>query len=246
MNISPPLISVITVVYNARFTIETTIRSVLEQDQKLYDYWIIDGGSTDGTLDIIRRYEDRLAGWVSEPDKGIYEAMNKGVRLSRGQWLYFLGADDQIKPNALSDIILHMDSKYAIIFGSVSFDTGHVMNSYLNSKTLFQNTVHHQSAFYNRQLFNKFNYNISLRTIADYELNLMVYTQKLPVLSVPIEVAFCQSTGASSEWKLTVQETNIVRRRYVKPHLQAVLSAFLHLYYAQKRVRRWIRSNLFK
>ncbi len=242
-----PLISIITVVYNASLTLETTILSVLAQERSLFEYWIIDGGSTDTSLDIIRKYEDRLTGWLSEPDGGIYDAMNKGIDRAKGKWLYFLGADDQLRADVVKNVAPYLDSKYAIVFGSVSFDTGHTIQSYLNRVTLFQNTLHHQSAFYSYTLFRDFRYNTTLRTIADFELNLLAYTRKLPVCAIPVEIALCQSTGASSDWALTVEETNIVRRQYVKPsYLQPILSGLLHLYYAQKRIRRWLNTNYLR
>jgi len=87
-------ITVVTVVFNGAATLERTIRSVLAQRDVPLEYWIIDGGSTDGTVELIRRYEDRLAGWVSEPDGGIYEAMNKGLSRATGDIVGFLNADD--------------------------------------------------------------------------------------------------------------------------------------------------------
>ena len=92
---TPPLITIITVAYNAVKDIENTILSVLNQTYPNIEYIIIDGGSTDGTLDIIKKYEDKISYWVSEPDKGIYDAMNKGIVKANGDYLFFLGADDK-------------------------------------------------------------------------------------------------------------------------------------------------------
>src|SRR5688572_31892096 len=88
------LISIVTVVLNASETLERTLRSVFDQGLDDLDYVVIDGGSTDGSLDIIRRYESRIAHWRSEPDQGLYDAMNKAVRVAKGKWVLFLGADD--------------------------------------------------------------------------------------------------------------------------------------------------------
>ena len=81
-------ISVVTVCYNAADTIEKTMLSVLNQAYHDIEYIIIDGGSTDGTVEIIRKYADRIAYWVSEPDKGIYDAMNKGIKVATGEYIY--------------------------------------------------------------------------------------------------------------------------------------------------------------
>ena len=94
-----PLISVVTVSYNAVSTIEQTIISVLNQMYSNIEYIIIDGGSTDGTVDIIKRYDDKIAYWRSEPDRGIYDAMNKGILQAKGEWIYFIGASDLCRSN---------------------------------------------------------------------------------------------------------------------------------------------------
>ena len=86
--------SIITVVYNNVLTLERNIQSVLNQTYGNVEHIIIDGGSTDGTLDILRRYDDTVDYWVSEPDKGIFGAMNKGVRAATGEWVNFLNSDD--------------------------------------------------------------------------------------------------------------------------------------------------------
>lgn len=91
-----PLFSVITVCYNAVNVLESTINSILLQNYKNIEYIIIDGGSSDGTLDIIRKYEDRIHYWISEPDNGIYDAMNKGIRLAGGRWINFMNAGDRL------------------------------------------------------------------------------------------------------------------------------------------------------
>src|ERR1700742_4639960 len=92
--IDNPLVSVVTVVYNGAKHLEQTINSVLNQSHKNVEYIIIDGGSTDGTLDIIKRYEDKIDYWQSERDGGIYFAMNKGVSLAKGELIGILNADD--------------------------------------------------------------------------------------------------------------------------------------------------------
>jgi len=89
-----PLISIITISYNCADSIERTIRSVLAQQYHSYEYIIIDGGSTDGTVDIIRQYQDNLAWWVSEKDRGISDAFNKGIAAAKGAYINLLNAGD--------------------------------------------------------------------------------------------------------------------------------------------------------
>lgn len=92
--IDNPLITVVTVVFNDVQHIEDTILSVVNQTYPNIEYIIIDGGSTDGTVDIIKKYEERIAYWVSEPDKGIYDAMNKGLSKATGEWVNFMNSGD--------------------------------------------------------------------------------------------------------------------------------------------------------
>ncbi len=107
MNEHSPFFSIITVSYNSARTIEMTIRSVLEQSYKDYEYIIVDGASTDCTMSIVRQYEPLFGGrmrWVSEPDSGIYNAMNKGVRLAKGSVIGIVNSDDWLEPDALRDV----------------------------------------------------------------------------------------------------------------------------------------------
>lgn len=99
-----PKISVVTISYNSEKTIENTIKSVIEQDYDNVEYIIIDGGSNDGTLDLIKKYEDNIAYWVSEPDKGISDAFNKGIKAATGDIIGIVNSDDQYLPGALRTI----------------------------------------------------------------------------------------------------------------------------------------------
>lgn len=98
-----PLITVVTVVFNGKEFLEETIQSVIGQTYDNLEYIIIDGGSTDGTLDIIKKYEDKIDYWVSEQDKGIYDAMNKGIQIAKGEWINFMNAGDTFNS---SDILV--------------------------------------------------------------------------------------------------------------------------------------------
>jgi glycosyltransferase involved in cell wall biosynthesis len=104
-----PLITFITVVYNGVGELEPTIKSILAQTEKRFEYFIIDGGSSDGTTDIIRKYESQITGWQSEPDKGLYDAMNKGMNLGTGNYLWFMNAGDLVyDENTLKKISIQL------------------------------------------------------------------------------------------------------------------------------------------
>jgi putative colanic acid biosynthesis glycosyltransferase len=243
LTMSDPLITVITVTYNAAPTLEATIESVLSQDRTLFEYWIIDGGSTDGTVDIIRRYDQALTGWISEPDSGIYEAMNKGVDRSKGQWLYFLGADDFLCMNSLSKAKPYLTEDYVCVYGDITFKNGRVVNSFFSLRTLLQNTIHHQATFYRKTLFFDFRYDTKLLILSDYELNIKIYKLKLRSQKMPVVIANCGMDGASSNLALSLKETNYIRKKYVIGRvINAGLSQALRLYYMQKRIRKYLFS----
>lgn len=128
---------------------------------------------------------------------------------------------------------------YKLIFGYVQFENGYRMRSHMGPRTWFQNTVHHQAAFYHRSIFDTFRYDISWRLLADYELNLQIHQQQWPVYYTGQLVAFCHSGGASSDLVASLNETNVVRGRFLKHKWQqAILSVLLTLYYGQKLARR--------
>ena len=96
-----PIISIVTICYNSAATIEETMQSVIGQGYPLLDYVIIDGGSTDGTLDIVERYKDKLGYFCSEPDNGISDAFNKGIKNAKGDVICMINSDDILLPGAL-------------------------------------------------------------------------------------------------------------------------------------------------
>lgn len=102
-------ITLITATYNAEKYLEDCILSILNQSYDDYEYIIIDGGSNDKTIDIIKKYENYLAYWISEPDKGIYDAWNKGLLKANGKWIAFIGSDDLLYPNALKLYVEHIN-----------------------------------------------------------------------------------------------------------------------------------------
>ena len=106
------MVSIITVVYNGEDFLEASIQSVINQTYENIEYIIIDGGSTDNTTKLIKRYKDKVDYWVSEKDSGVYDAMNKGIDASNGDFLFFLGADDLLADNILGKIFNDLKNKY--------------------------------------------------------------------------------------------------------------------------------------
>ena len=148
-----PLITVITVVFNAAELIEATILSVLEQSCDSIEYIVIDGGSSDGTLDIIRRYDHAIDYWASEPDNGIYDAMNKGLSLASGQWVNFMNAGDSFsEKTTVQDVFSEISdpAQYDCIYSDTLFNCRSGFK--LISCDIEKRRFIHQSIIYKKEL----------------------------------------------------------------------------------------------
>ncbi len=162
---SQPKVSIVTPSFNQAPFLEATIQSVLSQDYPNLEYIIIDGGSTDGSVEIIRKYQDRLAYWVSEPDKGQTDAINKGFNLATGDILAWLNSDDTYEPGAVSKAVAaldaHMDA--GMVYGDANFINaeGRVIGRFPAAQTdhrrLRQGYVHipQQAAFFRAEYWHQ-------------------------------------------------------------------------------------------
>lgn len=176
--VGEPLISVITVVYNGVEYIEQAIQSVITQSYDNVEYIIIDGGSTDGSLDVIKKYNDVVDYWVSESDQGVYDAMNKGVGLSRGDYVLFLGCDDTLF-NVFHEVVTFFSTNTTSYYGNVILSKSNkVYGGKFHPLKLFYKNIPHQAIFYSRYVFDRFSFNLKYIAVADYALNLKVFPKK--------------------------------------------------------------------
>lgn len=169
MNNTAPLISIITATYNCADTIESTMKSVLAQSYPNVEYIIIDGQSTDGTIDIIKGYEESISVFISEPDKGIYDAMNKGIRASKGIWLNFMNSGDLFySKDSILNSLNNIDDKVGFIYSDFYvFKKKHLK---LINASYDKGIILHQSVIYKRELHLKYGeYIVSQKyIISDY------------------------------------------------------------------------------
>ena len=167
-----PKVSIITVVYNGIDFLEETIKSVISQTYPNIEYIIVDGGSTDGTLDIIKKYEAHITKWISEPDKGIYDAMNKGIDLATGDWQNFLNAGDSfVDNNVLEKIFTTNLENITLVYGDIIAirENGQKLN--VNAIELKDDNsikkgmkVCHQAIFYNKNIMIKYDDKLRLKS----------------------------------------------------------------------------------
>jgi glycosyltransferase involved in cell wall biosynthesis len=175
-----PLISVVVPSYEAAGKLRETVESVLAQRFADLECLVVDGGSGDGTLDEIRRFSgDLRLRWWSEPDRGIYDAMNKGVRASVGEFIYFLGAGDLLRPDALTRISVELqsDAPPDFLYGDVFWaDRALRYDGAFTKYKLLRKNICHQAIFFHRSLFSRLGeYDLQFPTLADYAFNLRCF-----------------------------------------------------------------------
>lgn len=180
-------VSVITVCYNAILGIEKTIKSVVGQTYPEVEYIVIDGGSTDGTIDIIKKYTDKIACFVSEPDGGIYDAMNKGIRIATGEWINFMNAGDTFSSDTIISTVFseRYKEEVEVIYGDVYFTESHDCNYLQPARPLYflrrAMPFCHQSSFVKRKAITEFDKQFQI--CADYSFFIRCITIS-PIASV--------------------------------------------------------------
>ena len=204
-------ISIITVSFNSASTIEDTLKSVISQDYKNIEYIIIDGGSTDGTLDIIDQYKNNIKTIVSEPDKGIYDAMNKGIELSSGDVVGILNSDDIYENNKVLSLV---NDAFTINVDAVYGDIEYVDRLNLKKRLRLWKAGEfksnsfkwgwmppHPGFFIKKSKYNEFGtYQLDLGSSADYELMLrMIAKRKIKLKYIPEIITKMRMGGVSNK-----------------------------------------------
>jgi glycosyltransferase involved in cell wall biosynthesis len=176
-----PLISIITATYNAELFLQSSIDSVKNQTYKHFEYILIDGASTDGTVQILKENESLITFWISEGDTGIYNAWNKGLTISKGEWILFIGADDQLLPDTLQTYVDYINRYPENTFEYISSKVKRVRADGTTESIVgkpwewssFKKrmTTAHPGSFHSSQLFEKYGkYNENYKVVSDYEL----------------------------------------------------------------------------
>ena len=218
-------LSVITVNYNDKYGLEKTITSVVNQTFPDIEYIVIDGSSTDGSKELLEKYDSAISFSVSEPDSGIYNAMNKGLRMATGDYVFFLNAGDVFYDNTtLERAMASIDGTKDYYYGNVIFKDGEKETLVAYPKKLSfhfftYNCICHQASFLRRKLFeDHFYYNEALKIVADWEF--LVYTIFLKNISyehIPLTISYYDFGGVSSRPEsdsIKKKERDVVMQRY--------------------------------
>jgi len=170
-------VSIITINYNNAPGLKKTIDSVINQDYDDYEYIVIDGNSSDHSKDIIQSFSDKIHYWVSEPDNGIYHAMNKGIRIAQGEYIHFLNSGDYYASNDVLSFVFSKEYKVPFIRGIQICDYGdrrvrwtNLGNHEVTLYDMYVNTLLHQATFIRRDMFGKYGfYDENLKIVSDWK-----------------------------------------------------------------------------
>ncbi|MET3979688.1 glycosyltransferase involved in cell wall biosynthesis [Mucilaginibacter sp. UYP25] len=200
-----PFFSIIIPLYNSGNTLPETLESISQQTFENLEVVFIDGGSADDTLFIISNFKERrntAAQFISEPDKGIYDAMNKGLDLAKGQWLYFMGGDDILAgPDTLQKVYNEIQNQHAdLVYGNVTGAKSGIKYADDNLNKVLSRGIHHQGVFYKRGIFDYTGkYELSFKVAADYHLTLKVFCNPaFKTRYMKLDVAHFGEAGLSS------------------------------------------------
>ncbi|WP_162417426.1 glycosyltransferase family 2 protein [Cyclobacterium roseum] len=169
------MFSIVLPTYNSASTLSLALESILDQDYQNYEVLVMDGNSEDNTVQIANDYKDPRIKIISECDDGIYDAMNKGVALAKGEWLYFLGSDDQLYSNdVLGKVVSACRSELEVVYGNVySTRFNGLYDGLFDVNKILKRNICHQAIFIKRSLFNRIgNFNIHYKSKADWDHNM--------------------------------------------------------------------------
>lgn len=213
-----PLMSVVTVVHNMQDTLEQTMMSVFNQTYNNIEYIIIDGASTDNTLEVIQKYEDKIDYWVSEKDDGVYNAMNKALPLCHGEYISFLNADDWYKENTIEEVVKSIQKESpTYIFGNTDLYNENTF-WYTDKERLaqykFNTPFGHQALFVKRDYCLQHPFNTQYKLLADYDFILYLIENKLPYSYIDKSLVCYRTGGLSSLHDFTQEKFLIVSEHF--------------------------------
>lgn len=223
---SVKLLTIVTVVYNDRKGITETIESVIRNKSDEIEYVVIDGGSTDGTLEIINNYQTHIDIFVSEPDNGIYDAMNKSIKLGNGNYILNINSGDILLINPLEHVsrsILESKTLNLILF-NVLQSNGKLFRNKFSSEIKIHNTVHHQGILY--RLDKHRLYDLRYVVFSDYDYNVNIYKSNAQFLKIEKTISKHDLGGISHSGNHFNENFEIVEKNYGKLYVKIAFIYF--------------------
>lgn len=251
-----PLVSIVTVVYNGKATLERTINSVLQQRYPHIEYIIVDGGSTDGTIGLLKRYEDRIDLWTSGKDKGIYDAMNKGLALCTGDWIGLINADDWYEPDTVERVVKAAAdrSEISVVHGDIwlHYPNGHrsVKKARVSGFLLkyWEMVLNHPSFFVRTELYRKQPFDAALKVSADHKWTYEAFRRSpSSFLYLPVPLANFTVGGASMSTPLrkVIAEGRKVSRDLGMNTFETMLGLLVRtVLYPMQHAKLWINEHV--
>ena len=226
--------SIITVCYNASATISETIASVLGQTYQELEYIVVDGKSSDGTVEILQGITDARMKFVSEKDSGIYNAMNKGLKMASGNYLIFLGADDTFyDEDVLQRVAAKLQDRHlggnGVVYGDVMLKRRRrLYNGAFTRWTWGHRNISHQCIFYPKQIYERYQYDERYKSVADWDYNLRLLIDGIPFTYIGETICtFNDADGLSSSSKdydfLKVRRKMVCRAVGILPYCWGIL-----------------------
>lgn len=209
---SNPLVSIVTVAFNAVDGLEETMLSVKGQLFDDVEYIIVDGGSNDGTVELIRNHEAWIDYWVSEADRGIYDALNKGIALAKGHFFYVLNVGDTLIELPHTELLDAKGKNADVVLFDVLFSDGRIFKSSVDYRTRFGNTIHHQGAFYRREL--NIIYDLTYKVYSDFDVNQRLFHQGKKFLRYNKMISRHSLDGISNDRKYLNEYFAVIKKNF--------------------------------
>ena len=237
------LISIITISFNNYKGLEKTIKSVISQSFKNFEFIIIDGGSTDNSVDLIKQYESQITYWISENDNGAYHAMNKGLAKSRGDYCIFLNSGDYFNTNTiLSQVSELIKGDEDLIYGLIKWEEFNLLwnpeENFKYFEIAFHSPIPHQASFFKVETLKKMRgYNENYKIISDWAVMLEMVLENKKIKKISLVVSKCETQGLSS-----INNKKILKERIhylLKYSKMTLVSGFL--FYLKNKLRNFIK-----
>ena len=246
-------LSIITVNLNNRDGLKRTIDSVISQTFTDYEWIVIDGGSTDGSRELIEQYSNHFAYWCSEPDNGIYNAMNKGIAHAQGEWLQFLNSGDWLYGSTTLERVFKKEWECDVIYGDMVLKKNNdiKLQRYPDDLTFSffeDHTLCHQSSFYKKNIFFNNRYDENLKIASDLALYIQLILNGKRFKHANQFIVYFDDSGIGSQSNETVfHERYIVYDNYIPYHLREDLDYIKKWNLLERRKSfRFLHNSLFK